>query len=308
MDILDPYARPGAFRRAQLHVHTRRSDGRLEPEEILRRYRDAGFAFVCLTDHDRMTHCDTLNGPEFLAIPGVEETLVRGIYPLGPHLSRLFVEQPLRGGSAQARLDHTRREGGVTILNHPSWKGNLWTGEWTVEAMAGLRGPFLLEVVNPHSDTAEDLRRWGELLRVRGREETVGAVAADDAHAPAQIGRGWIMVKVAEITVPALREALSALAFYATTGPEVEMGVTDGEVRCAGETLRTTRFIDRQGRVRAQVAGRAAAYSPAGDEEFVRIEAHDGAGGRAWSQPFWLEPEGETMRETVTVGAVRSRE
>lgn len=291
MKILDPYAGPGQFRKAQLHVHTTRSDGELEPEEVLARYRDAGYTFVCLTDHDRVTRCDALNGPEFLAVPGVEETLVRGIYPLGPHLTRLFADQPMSGGTAQERLDATRREGGVAVLNHPSWKGNLWTGEWSLGTMRRLRGPFLLEIVNPHSDTAEDLRRWTALLRQRPRGETVGAVASDDAHTPRQIDRAWIMVKVEGATAQALRRALGALAFYATTGPQVELSAADGMVRCAGATVHRVSFIDRQGRVRAEADGPEALYRPAGDEGFVRVEARDGRGGRAWSQPFWLEPD-----------------
>ena len=291
MRIVNPYALPGRFCRAQLHVHTRRSDGRLEPEEVLTRYRDAGYAFVCLTDHNRVTRCDALNGPGFLAIPGVEETVVRGMYPLGPHLSRLFADRPLGRGTVQERLDATRREGGVAVLNHPSWKGNFRTGEWALEAMQGLRGPYLLEVVNPHSDAAEDLRRWSALLRTRPREETVGAVATDDAHMSRQIDRAWIMVKVEDINAEALRRALTALAFYGTTGPQVDLGVVDGTVRCAGAALQHVTFIDRQGRVHAEVRGPSVAYRPAGDEEFIRIEARGGAEGRVWSQPFWMEAE-----------------
>ncbi len=290
MECIDPYAVSGTFRKAQLHVHTRRSDGRLEPEEILARYRDAGFTFVALTDHDRVTVCDALDGPEFLAVSGVEETLVRGIYPLGPHLGRLFVERRLGAGSAQERLDATKREGGVAVLNHPSWKGNLWTAEWTLAAMRRLRGPLLLEIVNPHSDPAEDQRRWRALLAERPRAETVGAVAGDDAHRAAQIGRAWIMVRAAAVTAPALRAALHGLAFYATTGPQVEIGVADGAIRCAGDLAEVT-FLDRGSRVRAAVEAAEASYRPVGDEGFVRVEARDRAGGRIWSQPFWIEGE-----------------
>ncbi len=289
MRIIDPYAGPGVFRKAQLHVHTRRSDGRMEPEEVLARYRDAGYTFVCLTDHDVVTRCETLNGPDFLAIPGVEETVVRGMYPLGPHLSRIFVDRALRRGTPQERLETTRHEGGVAVLNHLSWKGNLWTGEWPLGVMRRLRGSFLVEVVNPHSDTEEDLRRWADLLQTRPREDSVGAVAGDDAHSPAQIDRAWIMVQTERVSAEELRAALHRRAFYATTGPLVELGVVDGAVHCAGAGVVALSFIDRAARVRAEIAGPQALYRPAGDEDFVRVEARDGAGGRAWSQPFWIE-------------------
>ncbi len=296
MEIHDPYAAAGTFRKAQLHTHTRRSDGRLEPEALLRRYREAGYAFVCLTDHNRVTRCDALDGPDFLAVAGVEETVVRGMYPLGPHLSRLFVGAALGRGSAQERLDATQREGGVAVLNHPSWKGNLLTGEWRLAEMLRLRGPFLVEVANPHSRTEEDVRRWAAVLQARPREEMVGAVASDDAHAAGHIGRAWIMVKVPVVDEEHFRHAVQALAFYATTGPEIDPGVTDGAVRCLGAPTMTMRFIDRENHVRAEGRGPDARYRPIGDEGFIRVEAVDGTGRPAWSQPFWIDTAAGTER------------
>ena len=75
--IADPYAVPGRYRKAQLHCHTTNSDGTFSPRELLERYRAAGYAFVVLTDHDRVTTCDDLNDATFLALPGVETTVGR---------------------------------------------------------------------------------------------------------------------------------------------------------------------------------------------------------------------------------------
>ena len=35
-----------------LHCHTTKSDGKLTPDEVLKVYRDLGFDFIALTDHD----------------------------------------------------------------------------------------------------------------------------------------------------------------------------------------------------------------------------------------------------------------
>jgi hypothetical protein len=123
----------------------------------------------------------------------------------------------------------------------------------------------------------------------------VGAVVGDDAHKVRQIGRAWIMVKVPAISTEALRASLRDLAFYATTGPEVDMGAKDGTLRCAGD-LTAIAFIDRQGRVRKESTGAKATYRPSGDEGFVRIEGRHASGGRIWSQPFWLEMEEDEAR------------
>ena len=41
----------GRFFRGNLHCHSNRSDGLREPEEVVAAYRDAGYDFLCLSDH-----------------------------------------------------------------------------------------------------------------------------------------------------------------------------------------------------------------------------------------------------------------
>lgn len=286
IQIRDPYAAPGAYRKAQLHCHTRRSDGQFEPADLARRYRDAGCSFVCFTDHGRVTRCDEFNDDTFLVLPGVEETIVRCIPPLGPHLGRLLVDQVLVSGSAQDRIERTLAGGGIPCLEHPSWTGNLWTGAWTAETMAALPGPFLVEIWNPHSNPDEDMRRWAHATRAHGPEGRIGAVAGDDCHTASQFDRGWVMVKVEAITADALRAALLSGAFYASTGVEAEFGVTDGAiaVRSAADEVHV---FDAAGRPRAAFHGGEGSYTPAGDEGFVRVECRAGQ-RRAWSQAFWV--------------------
>ena len=46
-----PFAQPGRFWKGNLHTHSTRSDGRGSPEEVCRRYREAGYDFISVTDH-----------------------------------------------------------------------------------------------------------------------------------------------------------------------------------------------------------------------------------------------------------------
>ncbi|MDR7419921.1 MAG: hypothetical protein QN178_13545 [Armatimonadota bacterium] len=286
MQIQDPYASPGVYRKAQLHCHTQRSDGRFTPYDLAARYRDTGYAFVCFTDHGVVTRCDDLNDGTFLALSGVEETITRGIRPLGPHLGRLLVDEALGVGSAQERIARTLQAGGVPVLHHPSWTGNLWTGSWTDATIAGLRGPFLVEIWNPHSNTAEDVRRWMIAVRAHGPAVPIGGVAADDCHTPAQFNRAWVTVKVAAVSAAALREALLSGAFYASTGVEAEFA-SDRDAITVRSDADEAVVLDASGVRRAVLAGGAGRYTPAGDERFVRIECLAGP-RRAWSQPFWI--------------------
>ena len=48
---LASFGKPGRFLRGNLHTHSTRSDGKLAPEEVSRRYRAMGYDFYALTDH-----------------------------------------------------------------------------------------------------------------------------------------------------------------------------------------------------------------------------------------------------------------
>jgi hypothetical protein len=288
-EIADPYAVPGSYRKVQLHCHTTRSDGRLEPRDLLERYRAKGYAAVVFTDHDRVTECADLNDATFLALPGVETTIIRPFRPLGPHMGRLGAPGALDARGAQACVDATVRAGGVVSLHHPSWTGNLWTGGWTTAEMVRLRGYHLIEISNHHSRTEEDVRRWTAVLRHRGRHAPVGAAASDDLHRESDLDTGWVMVKTESLAPGAFVGALRALAMYASTGPAAEFSVRDGAVTCATDAA-FIRFIDAADVTRLATAGPEAAYAPAGDEGFVRVECVGRARAVAWSQPFWLAP------------------
>ncbi len=287
MVIRDPYAVPGEYRKAQLHCHTIESDGRFTPREILEKYRAAGYSFVCITDHNRVTRYTALDSDVFLTIPGTEDTVTRWFRPLGPHMGRLFVRDSLASGSAQERIDRTVAEGGIAGLCHLSWTGNLWTGAWSHDAVLNLRGFRLLEIWNPHSDLQKDVASWQVALNARGPDDPVWAVAVDDCHRQENFDRGWIMVKVPAVSADQLRKALTNGSFYASTGLDLECGSKDGQVFVRLKEPATIRMIDSSGTVRVSVHGTEATYRARGDEGYVRIECSS-ENRKAWSQPFWI--------------------
>jgi len=285
--IRNPYAVPGEYRKVQLHCHTTESDGNFRPRELLQMYRNAGYSFVCITDHNLVTRCNELNDHEFVAIPGTEDTVSRFLPPLGPHMGRLFVDAPLRRGSPQQRINQTVAGGGIVSLCHPSWTGNLWTGTWSREAVENLSGFRLVEIWNPHSNSDDDVRRWETALSRAGEKEPVWGVAVDDCHRQDQFNRGWIMVKVPEVSASGLRNALLHGSFYASTGPSADFSVDGGTVHVKVSSPGRIRFVDTGGRTRLEVQGSSGRYQVQGKEGYIRAECVTD-NGRAWSQPFWI--------------------
>src|SRR3954464_6720899 len=45
------FSNPGQFYRGNIHTHSTRSDGVRSPEDVCRTYREAGYDFLCLSDH-----------------------------------------------------------------------------------------------------------------------------------------------------------------------------------------------------------------------------------------------------------------
>ncbi len=287
MHIRDPYAVPGTDRRAQLHCHTTASDGAFRPEEVAERYRKAGYAFLAITDHDRLTPVEGIGDPGFCVIPGVERTVPRPIRPLGPHLGCLFVGRLPEGRTAQALIADVRSQGGVACLNHPSWRGNLWTARWTDRQVKALDGYHLVEVWNPHSDPEEDVARWVAACRHHGPGRVLSPVASDDFHEPGDFNRGWVVVRVEEVSPQALRDALLRGAVYASTGPQARFWTQEGAV-WAETDASWIRFYDASNRLRYEARGPQAGYTPSPEDGFVRVECVGRSGARAWSNVFWV--------------------
>src|SRR5262249_2942167 len=73
-----PFDREGAFFRGNLHCHSTRSDGRIEPEQVAAAYSDLGYDFICLSDHFeaefgwRVTDTTSLRDSSFTTLIGAE--------------------------------------------------------------------------------------------------------------------------------------------------------------------------------------------------------------------------------------------
>ncbi len=72
----------GLWLKGNLHAHSTMSDGRLTPGELAASYREAGYQFLSLADHNRFCAFDDFDREDFLMLPGVEMSY-DGPYP-GP--------------------------------------------------------------------------------------------------------------------------------------------------------------------------------------------------------------------------------
>ena len=275
-------AQASRWYRGNTHTHSLESDGDSPPDSLARWYRDAGYGFLFITDHEKLTDPAPLNAAfarpgSFLLIAGQEVTqrivdssrkeptrqahvnalgLTRVVMPLGD--KGLASGVTMRDVYAR-NLTAIRDAGGIAQVNHPNWR-------WSVRLNDLLAVPdsTLLEIANGHAGVnnagghdddgglAPSTEALWDSLLTRGK--LLFAVADDDAHhfkaAGSDVytltrpGRGWIMVRADTLTAGAILSAIRRGDFYASTG------VTLADVVVGPATMRLaiprTGFDDRR--------------------------------------------------------------
>lgn len=58
--------------KTNLHTHSNISDGKLDPEEVVDRYKKCGYQILSLTDHNVIANHSRFSGPGFLMLTGGE--------------------------------------------------------------------------------------------------------------------------------------------------------------------------------------------------------------------------------------------
>lgn len=304
--MTDTFSAPGRFYRGNLHTHSTRSDGALDPGEVCRRYRDEGYDFMALTDHFvglyRFPITDTrqFRAPGFTTILGAElhtgqqsngdlwHILAVGLPesftpPEAPHFNAV------EGSESAADLAIRAREAGAYVaIAHPQWSG------LTLDDARTIGAAHAVETYN-HGCWAGCDRADGfainDLLLSEGRR--ISLVATDDAHftEPDHFG-GWVMVKAVENDPEAILEALKSGLNYSSQGPEirrVELAGKTIEVECSAAASvivqghgQAAKAVHGLSMTRASVPLDRFARSP-----WLRVTVVDRAGRRAWSNPLW---------------------
>lgn len=312
--------------RGNLHSHTTNSDGHLSPAEAVEAFREHGYDFLCLSEHDLYTDLSgEFDDEGFIILPGLEasaylyadetervrlrchhmhgilgtDEMVAAAPRRFSHMERL---EPIRchgtwDGAAVAGLlaEELAARGCVVTYNHPIWS-RVEPAEF-----CGVEGYFALELFNydtvNESGTGYDTTYWDLMLR-RGRR--VLGLASDDNHNEGLFDDafgGWVVVCAPELTRDAVVRALLAGSYYSSSGPElVNWGVEGGRAwvecsPCERVNLVAGGPINAGGTVIApdEDGITRAEFRLRGDETYLRVECVDARGRCAWSNPVFAD-------------------
>lgn len=291
-----------------LHCHTTRSDGKVEPAEVIRLHKKNGYDFLAITDHRNYNYINYAPEEELTIIPGMEfdNTIDRGfgcrhfhtvcIGPSKEDGNAFEQDVVLDPGKAkdqfeyQAFLDEAHNNKNLTIYCHPEWSST------PAKYFEKQKGNFAMEIWNSGSainyDMDTDAAYWDELL---GENIRIYGVATDDGHAPSEHCNGWVMVN-AENNVNDILRALEAGEFYSSCGPQIyNFYIEDNRavVECSAvakirlqSDKHPTRMVKSEDgsltRAEFELRHWAGPYS------YVRITVVDKDGKKAWTNPIFL--------------------
>jgi hypothetical protein len=243
--------------RGNTHAHTLNADANATPDAVVRWYREHGYHFLFVTDHEYLTDVAPLNAlygaqNRFVVLSGQEVTqmLADERHPDGmrqAHINGLGTDRVvmpvgsegnlwLARGASIAELyvknfAAVRAAGGIPQVNHPNYR-------WSVkpEDLAPISGPFLIEIANAfpsannlgglddHGTAVPSTEMFWDILLSAGK--TVWAVGSDDSHDYTHLddfnserpGKAWIVIRATELTSATVMNALLKGDFYASTG------------------------------------------------------------------------------------------
>ena len=305
----DIFALPGQFYRGNLHTHSTRSDGVLEPQEVCRRYRAEGYDFIALTDHliglynypivdttpYRSDDFTTILGAE-LHSGAMENGELWHILAVGlpadftpPNAPHFLPTQDQETGPELAR--RARDAGAFVAVAHPEWSGLTTADARSIDAA------HAVEVYN-HGCAVGCDRPHGfyTLDQLLTEGKTLNLCATDDAHfsEPDAFG-GWVMVKAETLDPDALLTALKAGHYYSSTGPEFRgIAWAKHEVTVDSSAVSTV-IVQGKGAAAVAVHGQSMTRTSVKLDRFaasdwVRVTIVDAAGQRAWLNPVFDRP------------------
>src|SRR5438309_11837972 len=109
--------------RADLHIHTRYSDGWPSPPTVVEAATDLGLDVIAITDHDTIE--GALGAVEYARRRPQAPSVIVGeeVSSRDGHILGLFLEHRVRPGmSARATVEAIHRQGGVAVAAHPFWR------------------------------------------------------------------------------------------------------------------------------------------------------------------------------------------
>jgi len=289
----------------QLHSHyipdIKIPGQKIGPEFTVNKYKDAGYDFIALTEHNELAQNPNVEGITF--IENAEEDTQRRH---GNHILAIGIKDPVNEElSDQERVTQINEQDGFSSFSHPNsyWYEIPLNNLLTIKTYNAIEiynngisaaGKYLdlpsRENKNPY-DNEYSIEKWDSVLSNR---KLVYATAGDDftPNNPGFDGAA-IAVFAKDDSQVEIMDNLKSGNFYALQGskaPRIKI-VTDGDqIIVDSNDLGDIKFIGKDGQLLKEDNNtRSSTYVAKGDEIYVRVEVEGMYNLKSWSQPLIVD-------------------
>lgn len=191
--------------KADLHIHTKFSDGVNNPESVLKLAKRRGLDVVAITDHNTLD--GAYEAKKFEKKFGVEVVVGEEVSTKAGHVVGLFIEHVIpRDLEPDETIRRIHRQGGVAVIPHPLASAprsiSLNVLDQLVNHYEEECRPDVLEVMNGFP---WNFSRHKQLLSLN-EEFGLAVSGGSDSHGPVSVGCIW--TEFIGSTASDLREAL----------------------------------------------------------------------------------------------------
>lgn len=270
------FSETGQWYKGNIHCHTTDSDGFLKASDVVQLYKEKGYDFLAISDHDIYSdYRKEFDCEEFIILPAIEASAVLyenekknrsgriSIHHIHGILGNREMQENAKKGIfshlqkypakeycgswdgaevAQKLQDDLKAHGCITIYNHPVWS------RVREEEFIYTEGLTALEIYNygtvNESAAGFDTLHWDVMLR---NGTCVFATASDDNHNDGIVEDcfgGYIMVKADRLEHEPVINSIMAGNYYSSTGPSIyDWGVKDNTVYVECSPVTRVNFI-----------------------------------------------------------------
>lgn len=323
------------YYKADLHSHSRHSDGGSWPDEMKAAYKKHGYDILAVTDHSIFIPHNDLTDEDFLMLNGLEyECVDWGKTDRHCHFNAIApspetVLQPMYhrtayvwAGGVEARklvkfdesLPDFEREyshecinkmmkickdlGFFVIYNHPSWSLEHYPD------YMGYNEMHAMEIVN-YGSVRGGYPEYNEQVyddMLTGGKR-IFCVAADDNHNMSHDDfNGYTRIGAKELTYKSVMEALFAGRFYASTGAEISaIYIEDGKIHIETPACKEIRVFTGFRKAARKLGTREdpithAEFALPDDRcKYFRVTVTDFEGNKAYSNAYFFDELGITL-------------
>ena len=217
--------------KANLHTHTRESDGLYSPGRVIDTYKENGYDILALADHNHVTWPwqDYGRNPDELGMLAVQANEISDTHHIGSYFSDYDIDgmkyRPILWKTGEkADIDEEEviknigDKNGLAVFFHPGRYD--YTPDFYRNFYLEHDHLIGMEVINQRDRYPYDREIWDDVLTLLMPERPVWGFSNDDMHTMGHLGYCYNIFPLPELSEESFRDAMENGQFYFSYGKE----------------------------------------------------------------------------------------